>query len=460
MTLSFDYPKGVSHRLIKHPRVLADLKAGVITAEHAAIRPWYFRPSWRRSKPFKLAADDDCAIRAAKDILKGRTEKPEQFSEWLADQDRRKGITLGDLAAAWLAADCAFSDTETRTPAAAEQLRATLARALPWWQEHKPAAITRRDHAAYVVHRRANNRTHTNDPEVTNAGSRSADLELSCLSCLCQWAISAGRIKTNPFAERERFHKASAVQHCHQYAPTSAEELHQILAWFWNSTDLRQQVAGAWLAFTALTGLRPEEPAYLYRCARLDKSPAQPSSLPAGTIFPDRTGQLKMKITRTKHGQNPFITVHSVLNDFLTIYATWLDQHLPRPASDPWPAWFPNPQAVNDPVCPIGDTSYLNKRMALCCAALKLPARKPKGVGRAYYVAVRRSAGLDDATIAGELGQTTNGALIRSTYGDPDAMHGGALLDWLPLTADHKPAPAAWAVLQQPAKPACNIIEL
>jgi hypothetical protein len=73
-------------------------------------------------------------------------------------------------------------------------------------------------------------------------------------------------------------------------------------------------------------------------------------------------------------------------------------------------------------------------------------------------VRVRRSQGADDATIAGELGQTTNGKLIRSTYGNPDDMHGGSLFDWLPEDDKHQPAPVAWAALdlQQPS----NIIAL
>jgi hypothetical protein len=68
--------------------------------------------------------------------------------------------------------------------------------------------------------------------------------------------------------------------------------------------------------------------------------------------------------------------------------------------------------------------------------------------GRAFFVKVRRSQGADDATIVGELGQTTNGDLIRSVYGDPKDLHGGALFDWLP--EDKGPA---WDLLAaQPVK--------
>jgi hypothetical protein len=459
MKIEFDY-KGFSYTLTKHPRVLSELKASKLTEADARLRPWYFRPIWRRDRPFKLSVGDADAIRGAKDIIKGRTEKPEQFSAWLADQDKRRGITLGDLAAEWIAAGLPFSKTLPRQAAAAAKLSATLARALPWWKDRAPASITPDDHENYVVHRRTNNRLTPAGSTAGTAGSRSADLELSALSCLCQWAIKVGHLEANPFAKRARYHVAAAVQHCHQFAPATDEELHQILAWFF-AGDLRQQIAGAWLAFTALTGLRPEEPAYLYRCGQMYNPPPKPAALPPGMIFPDRTGQMKMKILRTKHGQNPYVNLHPVLLDFLTTYEAWLRHHLPKPATEEeWPAWFPNPTNILVPICPVGETTYLNKRLELCCEALKLEPRKPKGVGRAFYVAVRRSAGLDDATIASELGQTTNGALIRSTYGDPDAMLGGALLDWLPESTKEKSSAAAWAALQVAAVPQSNIIQL
>jgi hypothetical protein len=76
--------------------------------------------------------------------------------------------------------------------------------------------------------------------------------------------------------------------------------------------------------------------------------------------------------------------------------------------------------------------------------ALNLPHFKPHAM-RAFYVKVRRSQGEDDATIAGELGQITNGALIRSVYGDPSDLMGGNLFDWLP--EDTTPA---WALLAKP----------
>ena len=88
---------------------------------------------------------------------------------------------------------------------------------------------------------------------------------------------------------------------------------------------------------------------------------------------------------------------------------------------------------------PLGttDQTVLNRSLNIASTALGLPHYKPYAM-RAYYVRVRRSQGEDDAMIAGELGQTTNGQLIRDVYGDPQDLMGGKLFDWLP--EDHAPA--------------------
>jgi len=478
MKLSFEHPKGVRHDLVKHPVVRQKLKANTITEAAARLTAWYYRAPWRPTRPFKFSSDDAAAIRGAKDLLKGRTEQPEVFAQFCQSLEQRRGLTVGQIAAEWLAAGLPFSKTEPRTDKAAAQLRSTLSRCLPWWESKRVAQITANDHADYVVHRRAHNRFTTADPAAQLAGSRSADLELSCLSSLCQWAVKCGRIDANPFETRERYHAAERVQHCHQFAPETDEELHRILSWFWShqyaqndlsnrhkaaELDLFTRVAGAWLCFTALTGLRPEEPAFLYRWPRQTTAPPRPAALPAGTIFPDRSGALKMRVIRTKHGQNPFVSLAGPAGAFLDTWEQWLTAHIsPRDAVRTH--WFPNPFDPVRSICPDGETTLLNKRLSLCCAALGLPERKPKGVGRAFYVAVRRSQGADDATIAGELGQTTNGKLIWSTYGNPDDLRGGALLDWLPAALDPKTqqpvaTPPAWSLLQ-PATPQTNIIRL
>jgi len=145
-------------------------------------------------------------------------------------------------------------------------------------------------------------------------------------------------------------------------------------------------------------------------------------------MFPDRAGQLRMKVQRLKHGQNPFVSLHPAAESFLSAWRSWLATAMPNETR----------------LFPLGtdDQTTLNRALNIASTGLDLPHFKPHGFGRAFYVKVRRSQGTDDAAIAGELGQTTNGELIRSVYGDPQDLIGGQLFDWLP--DDHAPA---WSLL-------------
>ena len=462
MKLEFEH-KGQTHQLVKHSTVRQALKHGTLTEEAARLKPWYLRPSWRPNQPFKLHADDADAIRAAKDILRGRVEQPEVFSQFVAALDAKKGITIGTLAADWIKAGLPFTALEKRTTKAQENLKPTIERALNYWRDVRAASITPKSFEKFAAWREeAANLDHTH-----KGGRRSTIVELSALSSLCQWAVAEEKLKENPFAGYARIIKPKGVEHCHQFAPETDEELHRILTWFWTSTatktnkhdpalvDKTTRIAGAWICFTALVGLRPEEPAYLYRYQKHTTPPPRPASLPAGSIFPDRAGHWRMRVIRTKRGQNPFVQLHPVAIDFLEIWTTWLHNQLLTPISQLPTHWFPHPTHPERPICPAGDTSLLNSRLAHCCAELSLPVRKPKGVGRAFYVAVRRSQGADDAEISGELGQATKADLIREIYGNPDDLRGGALLDWLP-----EPGTPAWTSLQPAEQHQSNIVNL
>lgn len=441
---------GQERSLTKHPRIAAALKAGQITEADAATKPWYLRMVINGAKrPFKMAAlGKKEVVTEARDFLNSRATKPNEFAAFLAAKDAQRSLTIGQLAKEWYAAGLPFSKTKPRKPAAVDQLQSTLDRALPWWEGKHLATITTTHHEDYVVWRRAN--------VTRGTGSRSADLELSALSSLCQWGILTGRLEKNPFATRDRYHDKDDVRHCHEFAPRSDDDFHAILRWFWrDQADRDTMVAGAWLCFTGLVGIRPEEPAALQRVPRLDKTPADTKSLTPGTIFPMRDGTLKMRIWRNKKGQNPFVALHPAALQFLNLWSRWLDAHpanspeipdssasesqVSLAASGPTARWFPGIET--------DDTSILNRRMAAACEALKLGEIKPKGFGRAYYVRCRRSAGIEDSQIAMELGQTTNGKLIRDTYGDPDDLFGSGLFDWLP-DAPENPSPA-WELLRQ-----------
>jgi hypothetical protein len=269
------------------------------------------------------------------------------------------------------------------------------------------------------------------------------------LSCLCKWAVHCAKIDRNPFAGRTRF--AKTKRHCHEVAPDCDETLHKILGWLFEVPQLSDKqkergdkpdhsnvLAGGLLAFCALTGLRSGEPSFLQRVPTLAEVPRYLKTLPAGTIYPDMEGTLRMKVIRTKRGQNPSIKLHPAALDFLSTWRAYMAKHHPD----------------SSVLFPLGtdDKTTLNRALNTASNNLELPHYTPHGFGRAYYVKVRRSQGADDATIAGELGQTTNGELIRSVYGDPDDQLGGSLFDWLP--EDSAPT---WNLLNQ-LNPDTNLI--
>lgn len=472
---------GIERTLAKHPAYVAALKKREITLADFKLKPWTLRAELNGAeRKFKLSPIDKDAIRAAKDILNGHQNQPAAFAEWMADRESRRGVTLGQLAKEWRELKYPDHNGRPRTVEASENLETFLASGLKFWAEI-PASGAATKFAEFIAWRRANAKR--------GNGERSADLELNALSCMSRWAVFARKIEENPFrgrkqgGQRPTFRSTVDVTHCHESMPASDEELHRVLSWFWTarpSPDLsniepdkaaarlrrhaldeqRRTIAGAWLAWCSLTGLRPGEPLFLVRHKPLDIVPASPKQLAPGVIFPlrsknaDGTEQRKMRVERLKRGQNPYVTIHTAAAAFLTAWNAWLDANLPAAIH-----LFPHPEHIDQPLCNSEDTTPLNELLADACTAANITPCKPHGFGRGYYVRVRRSQGAEDSTIAGELGQTTNGKLIRDTYGDPDDMHGGALFDWLPEDEKQKPIDPAWTLLESASLPA-NVIRL
>jgi hypothetical protein len=448
--ITFEY-LGQIRTLNKHPEIQRQLNTGEITDTAARQTAWYLRVRLGdKRETFKLPADDAAAIKQAKEHLKSKDTT--EFSEFLKERAAKRACTLQELAIEWLANGLPDSAGHPRKEESTVSLSAFLEKALKWWGEKSPASVTPVMMRAYATARRNECRENGR-----GTGDRSVDVELGALSCLCDWSLSLGKIAANPFATRPKFQRAKDVSHCHEFAPDSDEQWHQILNWFFtfeynrsetrhsklpaSNSKLRQQddeytlrlrICGAWLAFTGLTGIRPEEPQFLHRFQELTEAPGNPSKLAPGTVFVTRTGEKKMRVQRGKNGQNPFVTVTPVLQDFLDHWTRWLDSYLPTSNSAFARHLFPDPQDQGTSIFDNGDFTPLIRRLTDACDALKISRMKPKGFGRAYYVRVRRSQGMDDSIIASELGQTTNGKLIRDTYGNPDDMAGGALFDWLP----------------------------
>jgi len=430
MKLKFTH-QGVERTLAKHPKVVQQLKKAQITAAAAKAKPWYLRVKIAdRPRVFKLNVGDKQAIASAKTILTGRVKQPDSFTQFLALRDLRRGCTVGELAKAWATAGLPFTTSQPRKPAAADRLAGKLARALRWWEDKRWNSISQHQMQEFVVWRRQTVDHH----QKAATGSRSADLELTALSCLGNWAKASGRVDANPFGDRQRFASQEAINHCHEGMSDDDQQFHTVLGFmFQDPADKGWVVAGAWLAFMALTGLRPGEYEALQRVPASDRFPANFDAAPCGLVYPSPDGIRRMKVARLKNGQNPAVLVHSALADFLQHYNVWLDKYFPRTDTAPAPL-FPELNSLG---------WYLNK----AGQHLQIKKMKPHGFGRAYYVRVRRSLGIDDATIACELGQRTDGALIRSVYGHPKDPVGGMLHDWLPANPDGTAMPAAWQKL-------------
>lgn len=430
MKLTFTYA-GKERVLAKHSKVQAQLAAGTIAPEVAAARPWYLRFTFDGREQVKRlqnvrAAD---AIREAKDLLNNIGAKPNDYAAFLAHQAAKRGLTIGQLAESWLALKCPKTALEPRSGVAAARMAETIRRALPYWSAVRVAAITPKTFYEFALWRGQNSRAGA-------VGRRTTILELAALSCLCQWAASDERIAVNPFAGYAKIVKSSGVVHCHEHMPDNDQQFHAILSAMFASADRRRVIAGGWLAFCALTGLRPGEPAALLNVPEASAYPSNLRHEPPGLVFPMPDGSRRMKISRLKAGQNPAVIIHPALADFLRHWKQWLG-----PAQQLFPL-------DNQP-------GTLNRHLAAACVAAGAPVMKPHGFGRAYYVRVRRSQGLDDAAIAVELGQSSNGKLIRSVYGDPVDTVGGSLHDWLPADA----APA-WQQLTATAALPANVVAL
>lgn len=331
----------------------------------------------------------------------------------------RAVVTLQNLADEWTELGLPKPGGRARDEAQQDRLRPFLRMALTWWGPKSPAGIGPKDFEAFGAHKRANARSGT--------GERAADLELVALHNLCTWAVSTGRLTANPFATRPQYRASTDVTHCSAGMPADDDELHRLIGFMFGMGD-DGLVAGAHLLFQALTGLRPGEPGAL----RWDAVGDQPGA--RLTITREGGAVVLMRVRRLKGGINPAVRIHPALAAFLGV---WREFTARRWRSSPW--LFPNPKDLTQSFVPFGHVadSHLGRLLADAAKAVGLGPRKPHGM-RAYYVRVRRSMGIDDATIAVELGQGSGPGLVVRTYGERFALLGGdGLFDWLPASPTH-----------------------
>jgi integrase len=361
-----------------------------------------------------------------------------ESNRW-AEVDRtrlRAVVTLSQLAEAWLAAGMPKPGGRPRSEAQRERLLPFLKAGLTCWGTRSPGGIGPRDFEAYGSHKRQHARTGT--------GERAADLELVAMHNLCTWCVSTGRIPVNPFATRPTYRAPEDVRHCTDAMPADDDELHTIAREMFAAGG-QSVVAGAHLLMQTMTGLRPGEPGAL----RWDAVGEQPGA----RRMIQREGQEVevMLVRRLKGGINPGVRVHGALADFLAAWRRYTLEHYP---DSPW--MLPDPTNPLRPLVPHGASSdsHLSRLLQSAAVRLGLPSRKPHGM-RAYFVRVRRSQGIDDASIAVELGQGSGPGLIVRTYGQRLAILGGdGLYDWIPAN----PETVAWRALES-SEPA-NVIRI
>jgi len=248
--------------------------------------------------------------------------------------------------------------------------------------------------------------------EPATRGLRTVDMERNTLNNAFKYALSEDLVSSNPVTNLPRFQPASGVKHCREFCPQNAAELHEIAKVLFKK---RKSEVLAWqLLFEANTGLRTEE---ILRW-RTDAKPGEP-----GFVRPDGN----IDLGRCKKGANPYVFVHEGLRELLKAHSMWKAIRYPNSS---W--YFPCREAsVDKPV----HKGALAHRLHRLFGQGKL-ARKVTSHGmRAWYVLIRRSQGASDAIIAWEIGHTSGGAVIASTYGGvPENWRngGGPNLKWLP----------------------------
>ena len=357
-------------------------------------------------------------------------------AERWAEIDRtrlRAVVTLQDLGEEWTGAGMPKPGGRPRSPEQQTRLAPFVRTAIAWWGARSPGGIGPRDFEAFGQYKRLHARSGT--------GERAADLEINALAQLCAWAVASGRLQTNPFLDRPAYRDPDAVQHCPNAMPVDDEELHLLVGTMFEAGGVAR-VAGAHLMFQALTGLRPGEPGAL----RWDARGEQPGT--RLTVTREGHPVQLMRVARLKGGINPAVRIHPVLEQFL---GAWRAHTLAEWPDSPW--LFPHPDHPQRPLVPLGDTadSGLGRLLSDAAKAIGAGPRKPHSM-RAYYVRVRRSQGIEDATIAVELGQGSGPGLVVRTYGERLAILGGdGLYDWMPEGSE-----PCWSRLVRPA----NIISM
>jgi hypothetical protein len=246
--------------------------------------------------------------------------------------------------------------------------------------------------------------------KVERTKHRTVDQERNTMLNAYKYVFRKGLITAIPARDLPRFQPSSEVQHCREFCPQNADELHEIAKLLFKK---RSSEVLAWqLLFEAYTGLRTEEALNL----RTDAKPEEP-----GFVRPDGN----MDVYRSKKGANPYVFIHDGLKELLDAHAKWKAVRYPK---SPW--YFPGREEPD--LKPVDKQALAHRLWQL----RKQIGRKITSHGmRAWYVLIRRSHGTPDSCIAWEIGHTSGGVLIAQVYGTVPSSWmngGGPKLKWLP----------------------------
>lgn len=250
---------------------------------------------------------------------------------------------------------------------------------------------------------------------VGKGGGRTVDLELTTLSNIFRCAMrnqSKTGVTHNPFyTERPRFRKSDAVEHCRDFMPRNADELHA-LARAGLGNVKTESIAFA-IMFQSMVGHRINEllklrtdakhkltPGFIESVMRTDKK--------SKSTYSERV-KLYLHRSDGHKGAYGHIEIDEHLNALIDAHTVWHKRRFPQ--GNPW--FFPSPTKLGQAI----NVSTVTKALARLAVQCGQDKRTSHGL-RAYRVNVLRSIGKHDDEIALRLGQTTGGKEIREVYGE------------------------------------------
>ena len=320
----------------------------------------------------------------------------------------------------YLDAGCPRKDSSPREGRALTMEKKWIEKLREHLGNKEPSTLTPDDWVTYVAKRRTEFKA--------GKGDRTIDMEWNALSSAFRWARqhpAKTGITSHPLPERPILQrKASAVEHCRDFQPENADELHRIAAHFMKPDS--ESVVFGWL--TLLSSMIGQRCAEMLRLRSDAKRPIDPGF--------DDGEHLWLYRSKTHKGTAPFIKIGPELRECLNARAEWARKAFPE---NPW--MFPSPRIPGA----VLDLSSFNRALRRTVKELGLPKRTAHGL-RSYFVNVLRSREMPDSQIALQIGHKSGGKLIIETYGEILPIK----LGWTP---EGEPAWKRWTSEGTIAKP-------